>query len=136
MTRPHLPRLDVPDFSAVLRQLLLAAPIRLWALILAGPPLTAFDAWLVWIVWKGDWPAAMAETRLEIIGAALGGHVVLVAIVVVALASVKLEAATKLGTISIGGDDHDDPAPAAFVETTTTTKVAAPAAPPPPADPA
>lgn len=104
--------LRIPDFGGVLRLLLLAAPIRLWALILAGPPLTAFLGWLVWIIWRGSWPLELAGRRLEILGGIAGGLVVLVAIVVVSLAAVKLEAETKLGKLSIGGEnEHDDPPP-------------------------
>ena len=42
--------------------------MRLWALILAGPPITAFAAWMVTIIWKGPWPVALAGQQLMILG--------------------------------------------------------------------
>jgi hypothetical protein len=92
----------------VLRQLLLAAPIRLWALILAGPPLTMLAVWIVWLVRYG-WEDGQAQQQLEILGLALYGALGLLAIVMVSLAAVKLEAETRLGKLSIGRDDEDEP---------------------------
>lgn len=111
MVRKSVARLDLPHLADVARQLLLAAPIRLWALILAGPPLTAFDAWLVWIIWRGGWPEALAGQQLEILGGLAFGHVVLVGVIVVSLAAVKVEAETKLGRLMIDGDGQPDPPP-------------------------
>jgi hypothetical protein len=93
--------------QGVLHELLLAAPIRLWALILAGPPLTGLAAWLVYLVRYG-WPTGTEVQRLEILGWALFGVLGLVAIIVVGLALVRLEAETRLGKFSIGADDNDD----------------------------
>ncbi|MBA4010777.1 MAG: hypothetical protein C0481_02820 [Phenylobacterium sp.] len=88
----------------------ISAPLRLWALILAGPPLTAIDVWLVFVLKDGTWPEALRGQQLETIGALALVHAGLVAVVVVSLAAVKLEAQTRLGSISIGGDG-DDPDP-------------------------
>jgi len=108
---PDIARRRRAAWAAVTRQLLLAAPIRLWALILAGPPLTGLLAWSVYLV-RYRWPADRAQQQLEILGLAIYGLIALIAVIVVSLASVKLEAETKLGRLSIGGDhDHDQDLP-------------------------
>lgn len=92
------------------RLVTLSTPVRLWALILAGPPLTAIDVWLVLVLKDDAWPEVLRGQQLETIGALALVHAGLVAVVVVSLAAVKLEAQTRLGSISIGGDG-DDAAP-------------------------
>jgi hypothetical protein len=92
------------------RQLLLAAPIRLWALILAGPPLTGFAAWLAWMVRHG-WGEVTESQRLAILGDALMLAMVLIGVIVVALAAIKVRAETKLGSISVDGDEHSPASP-------------------------
>ena len=109
----------------VWRALIAAAPVRLWALIWAGPPLTLGASWLAWIVWRGGWPAALAGKQLEILGYALFAALGLIGVIVVSLASVKVRGQGLGGTsIEIDGD-HDDP-PAA--KATATVSVSAPAA--------
>lgn len=87
-----------------------AAPIRLWALLGAGPPLTAAAAALVWIVWRGGWPAALAAKQLEILGFALYGALTLIGVIVVSLASVKVRAQGVGGTsLEIDSDERERP---------------------------
>lgn len=78
--------------------------LRLWAIILGAPPLCAFAVWLVWLVRYG-WPADHAEQQLTILGGALFGTLFLVAIIVVALATVKVRATTPAGSLEINSDD-------------------------------
>ena len=95
--------------EAVWLALLRAAPVRLWALILAAPPLTAYAIWTTHIVWRGPWPADRAQQQLAIIGWALCGALLLIAVIVIALAAVKVKA------VGLGGTsfevDADDPPP-------------------------
>ena len=88
-----------------------SAPVRLWALILAGPPLTLFAAGLVWIIWKGPWPAALADMQLTILGRALLISLALIGVIVVALAAVKVKA-TGVGGTSLEVDGDRPPGPA------------------------
>jgi hypothetical protein len=96
--------------NGVLHELLLAAPIRLWALILAGPPLTFLAAWVVSLVRYG-WTPDTAEQRIGILGNALYIVLVELGVIVVALAMVRLDAETRLGKFSIRADDDDDDRP-------------------------
>lgn len=90
------------------RALIKAAPVRLWALILAGPPLTAVTCWLVWIVWKGPWPVGSAPQQLSILGYGLMDAMALVGVIVVALASVKVKGAGPGGVnFEVDGDQED-----------------------------
>ncbi len=61
---------------------------RTLALFLAGPALTLFAAWLVWIVWQGQWPADMAGRRLDIIGRALFAVLIAILAVVLVIAAI------------------------------------------------
>lgn len=92
------------------RALILAAPVRVWAIILAAPPLTAFAGWLVWIVWKGPWPVASADHQLTILGQALLCALALIAIIVIALAAVHVRATLPGGSVEVGGAEEDRPA--------------------------
>ncbi|MEN5170055.1 hypothetical protein ABE444_10850 [Brevundimonas pondensis] len=78
--------------------------LRLWAIILGAFPLTAFAGWLVWLVRYG-WPVDRAEQQLTILGGALFGALALIAIIVVALATVKVRATTPAGSLEIDGDE-------------------------------
>lgn len=87
------------------RAIIESAPVRLWALILAGPPLTAVACWLIWIVWRGPWPAGSAQQQLSILGWGLMGAMSLVGIIVIALASVKVKGAGPGGVnFEVDGD--------------------------------
>ena len=100
--------------SRVLNALLGAAPVRLWALIGAGPPLTAGAAALAWIIWRGDWPVALAARRLDILGFSLYGALGLIGVIVVSLASVKVRAQGVAGaSLEIDGDEFGGRPPTA-----------------------
>lgn len=100
-------------WGLVFRQLLLAAPIRVLALILGGPSLQAGFLWTVWIVWRGGWEPALQGQQLAILGWALMGQGLLWGVVLVALAAVQLEVETKIGKLSVGGGEHEGPLPGA-----------------------
>lgn len=95
-----------------------AAPVRLWALIGAGPPLTLFCWGLVAIVWKGPWPQALASQQLTILGYALYIGLALIAVIVIALAAVKVKGAALGGSFEV---DADDPPPAGATATASVT---------------
>lgn len=99
--------------ARLLAQLLAAAPVRTWAVILAGPPMTAVDCWLCWILWRGGWPPALAGLQLQILGGLAFVHALIPLAIVLSLASMQVRAETRFGTVSIGGDEPDAPAPAA-----------------------
>lgn len=100
------------------RWLLSLAPVRLWGLILGGPPMLAFCSWVVWIVWKGDWPASAAAQRLTILGYGLYIALAIVAVIIIALAAVKVKGKSLVGEFEVDGDEHDDVPPS-----TTTVQV-------------
>lgn len=91
------------------RALTLAAPVRLWAMILAGPPLTAGAGGLAWIVWRGGWPGYAAKQQLDILGAALLAVLAIIAVIIIALASVSVRASGPGGTsFEVDGDGTAD----------------------------
>lgn len=99
-------------FTSALRALLRSAPVRLWAMIFAGPALTAYSIWVVLIVWKGPWSPGMEAQRLEILGGALLCLYALLAIIMVSLASVRVKATGPGGlAFEADGDDTPNPAP-------------------------
>ena len=117
--------LDLP--GRIWRACLAAGSLRLWAIILGAPPLTALAVWLVGVVKSEGWPEGLRAAQLTILGNALYIVLGIVAIIVVALSLVTVRATLPGGaSLSIGGDD-DEPGPT--VTTTTTTRVD------PPADP-
>src|SRR5205823_15043809 len=69
-----------------------AWPPRDWRAFLAlvgsiagAATLTLLAAWIVWILWRGGWPIATAETRVAILGKALLGTLVTISIVLITL---------------------------------------------------
>lgn len=66
-----------------------AAPLRLWALMAAGPALSAAAVGLVFIVWRGDWPEALRGKQLDFLGWSLLLVIGLIGVIVVTLAAVK-----------------------------------------------
>jgi hypothetical protein len=79
--------------------------LRLWSIVCGAPFLTALALWLVEIIRKG-WPLDRAEQQLAILGYALFGVLALVAIIVIALATVKVRATTPAGSLEVGGEDQ------------------------------
>lgn len=94
------------------RGLITAAPARVWAIILGAPPLTAVVVWLSNIVWRGPWRPEMQAKQLDILGWALQEVIVLLAVIIVALAAVKLKANAPGGASLELDGDHDDEPPA------------------------
>lgn len=80
--------------------------LRLWAIIGGAPFLTGMAAWLVHIIRTG-WPDDRAEQQLSILGYALFGVLGLVAVIVIALATVKVRATTPAGSLEVGGQGND-----------------------------
>ena len=79
--------------------------LRLWSIIAGAPFLTGLSLWLVEIIRKG-WHVDRAEHQLAILGYALFGTLGLVAIIVIALATVRVRATTPAGSIDVGGQDE------------------------------
>ena len=100
------------------RALLAAGPVRLWAMIGAGPPLTLGACGLVWIIWKGGWPASMAGKQLDFLGFALLAVLGIIAVIIVTLAAVKVKGSGP-GGLSLEIDADDAPT---VVTTTVETK--------------
>ncbi|HEY0265711.1 MAG TPA: hypothetical protein VGC16_03105 [Rhizomicrobium sp.] len=94
----------------VWKALLAAASIRFWAMVGAAMMLTAFAAWLVWIV-AWHWPPPV-ETgrRLDILGKALWIVLGGIVLVVIALTGKRVEASGLWGRLDVrGGDDPASP---------------------------
>lgn len=65
-------------------------PLRIWALIFAGPALTLTGVLMTLVVWRGGWAPDLQEQQLAILGWALLANWVLLGVVVVALAAVRV----------------------------------------------
>lgn len=101
---------------------LAAGGLRTWAIIAAAPILTGYACWLTWAVWKGPWVIARQGQQLDILGWALWGALILIALILIALTGLGVAATITKGglTLNVGDDDH---APAATVTTTTETTI-------------
>lgn len=93
--------------SKIWKAMLKAAPLRLWALLGGAPIITALTVWLINIVWRGPWPINLASQQLSILGWALLIAQGLLAVIVVALASVRVKG-TGPGGVSFEVDGDDD----------------------------
>lgn len=130
--------------ASMWRGAIAAAPVRTWALIGSGPPLTLFAIWVTCIIAYGKWPAALAGKRLESITWIGLSCLFLVLVMQVSLAQVGVRAHGLGSGFDIGTEpEPDPPAPkGAAVTTTTTTTVplaqgpASPPAPPSNGEPA
>lgn len=89
---------------------LAAAPLRVWAIVLAGPALSAAAAVMVGIIWRGDWPEELAGKRLDFLGWALLVLLVNVTIIIAALAAVRVKARGMAGEFEVGGSTGEQPA--------------------------
>lgn len=107
------------------RAMLLAGSLKMWAMFGAGIALTAFNCWLVYILWLGGWPVTTVSQRIWYLGVTLLIAQSLIGVIVVALASVKARG-TGPGGIGFEVDGHDGapspPAPAVRTTTITETK--------------
>lgn len=90
------------------RGALRAAPLRVWAMIFAGPALTVAASGLTLIVWRGPWPAELAGKQLDFLGWTLLAVVALIGVIVAALAAVKVKGAGP-GGLSLEIDGGDEP---------------------------
>lgn len=107
MTRPA-PTAAVA-IGRFIRFMFAPAQLRLLAIILAAPPLTAFVGWMVHLVVDHAWPADRAEQQLEILGRAIDIVLIIIGVIIIALAMVKVKA-TGVGGIGLevgGDDDHE-----------------------------
>lgn len=94
--------------SKLWHALLRAAPLRLWAMIGAGPALTMGAGWLAWVIWRGGWPAEMAGKQLDFLGFALLGVLAIIAVIIVTLAAVRVKGSGP-GGLSLEIDADDGP---------------------------
>lgn len=87
------------------------APLRLWALICAGPALTLTGGLMTLVVWRGGWARDLQAQQLTLLGWGLLCNWMLLGVVIVALASVRLRGQGPGGLeFAIeGGDDADTP---------------------------
>lgn len=92
---------DTPNAAQVVAQ---PARAPLWALLGAGPALTAVLCWIIWILAYKAWPEAVAESRVQMLGAIALAMAGILGLVVFRLASGNLkrfEARAGPGSISI-----------------------------------
>ncbi len=88
------------------------ASVALVASVLGSIALTAFSAFLVYIMWRGGWPIATAETRIDVLGKVLmlslsGSLVVLITLgFAINRRSIKV---SKEGFEASGGGDEPTP---------------------------
>jgi hypothetical protein len=114
------------------------ASVALVASVLGSIAMTGFSAMLVFIIWRGGWPDATAEARVEVLSKALmlslaGSLIVLTTLgFAINRRSIKV---SKDGFEAIGGDGENIPPPLPVVTTTTTTAVAVPSSEPLPEEP-
>lgn len=78
--------------AAIFDTMIKAAPVRMWALIGAGPAITAIDCGLILIIWLGAWPPRLADEQLRYIGILAIGHAAIVGMIVVTLAAARASA--------------------------------------------
>lgn len=106
MTRPPSKSAAIGRF---VRFLLAPAQLRLFAIILAAPSLTAFVSWMVHQIVARHWPADRAEQQLAILDRAIDIVLVIILVIIVALAMVKVKATGVAGiTLEVGGDDEHE----------------------------
>lgn len=88
--------------TRVWRALFRQGNLRLWAIILGAPFLCGGAVWLVYLIRYG-WPEDRAEQQLTILGFALYGVLTLIAVVVIALSTVRVRATIPAGSLDVGG---------------------------------
>lgn len=78
--------------------------LRLWAIILGAPPLCGILVWVVYLIRYG-WPVTRAQQQLSALFYIALGLLALIAVIVTALATVKVRATIPGSTLEIDGDD-------------------------------
>lgn len=78
--------------------------LRLWAIILGAPPLCAILVWVVYLIRYG-WPVTRAQQQLSALFYIALGLLALIAVIVTALATVKVRATIPGSTLEIAGED-------------------------------
>lgn len=107
--------------AAVFDTLIKAAPVRMWALIGAGPIATLIQLGLIWIIWRGGWPPTLAGEQLRYLGILAFGNTAIIAVIVVALAAARVKGQGPGGT-SLEIDSGADPPPTGKITVTTTAE--------------
>lgn len=80
------------------RGALAAGSLRLWLRFGAGVVFSVWAVGLVAIVWLGVWPADLAGQRLAILGWALWGVLILLAMLLVSLTGISVKASGPGGS--------------------------------------
>ena len=88
------------------RAALIAAPLRLWAMMLAGPVMLGCAVWLIELIRDPQWPVTLRDKQLDFLGWALICFIAINAIIIVTLAAARVKA-TGLGGASIEIDADD-----------------------------
>lgn len=88
----------------------LRAIIALAFSILGTVALTGVAMWIVWILWKGGWPASTAETRIDKLGMALMFILVIMGVTMISLGLAINRREVKASVLGAtfeasGGDD-------------------------------
>lgn len=107
----------------VLEAMMKAAPLRMWALIMAGPVMTAVDVLLIFIVWQGGWMPDLAGEQLRVLGILAFAHAAIIGVIVITLAAARASAHGP-GGISLDIQSGSDPAPSSSPAKVTVTATA------------
>lgn len=78
--------------------------LRLWAIILGAPPLCGILAWVIYLIRYG-WPVERSQQQLSALFYIALGLLALVAVIVTALATVKVKATIPGSSLEIDGED-------------------------------
>lgn len=99
------------------RAALEAAPLRLWAMFLAGPVMLLCALWLVTIIKDPSWPETLRSKQLNFLGWALLSFILINAIIIVTLAAARVRGSGPAGvSFEIDADGKDDTHPKVTVE--------------------
>lgn len=109
-----------------------AASITLWWRFGAVVMMTALVSWLIWIIWRGPWPAQAWEVRLELLGRISLSAMFIILVGVVALMDLKLNFSWSKDGLSSSMQGDQDPPPEGTTRVTNTTTVDVPAGAPAP----
>lgn len=99
--------------------------VALTASIAGAAVLTGVACWIVWILWRGGWPASTADARVEALARALLGILFTVGIVLVSL-GLAINRRTLKGSIGAASFEASGGDETAVATVTTTAAVTAP----------